>query len=181
VARGLELDWVVIRVQPIRKVLLVAVVGLVAATLVFFAYKSLNLSPEARARRAIDRSTAAQGHAETQPLPPRWRGELEGASDQLNTARAEYAEQNWKDAESMADSARRRFEALAGAGDQATAISFAPAGTATQRFSSPTAASTASHRTRCSRFTTRSPRKVREPSKWSSGASMCTPRGRRQR
>ena len=93
-ARGLELDWVVIRVQPIRKVLIVAVVGLVAATLVFFAYKSLNLSPEARARRSVDRATTAQGHAETQPLPPRWRGELEGASDQLNTARAEYAEQN---------------------------------------------------------------------------------------
>jgi hypothetical protein len=118
VARGLELDWVVIRVQPLKKVLIVAVVGLVAAALVFFAYKSLNLSPEARARRAIDRAITAQGHAENQPLPLRWRGEFDAASDQLTTARAEYAEQNWKDAESMADSARRRFERLAGAGDQ---------------------------------------------------------------
>ncbi len=117
-ARGLELDWVVIRVQPLRKVLIVAIVGLVAAALVFFAYKSLNLSPEARARRAIDHAITAQGHAETQPLPSLWQGELEGANDQLNTARAEYAEQNWADAESTADSARRRFEALAGAGDQ---------------------------------------------------------------
>jgi hypothetical protein len=33
-------------------------------------------------------------------------------------ARSEYAEQNWEDAETLADSARRRFEALAGAGDQ---------------------------------------------------------------
>jgi len=118
VARGLELDWVIIRVQPLRKVLSVIVVGLVAATLVFLAYKSLNLSPEARARRAIDRATAAQDHANTLSLPPLWRGELEGASNQLGTARAEYAEQNWVDAESTADSARRRFEALAGAGDQ---------------------------------------------------------------
>ena len=117
-ARGLELDWVVIRVQPLKKVLIVAVVGLVAAALVFFAYKSLNLSPEARARRAIDRAITAQGHAENQPLPSRWRGEFDAASDQINTSRAEYANQNWKDAESMADSARRRFEALAGAGDQ---------------------------------------------------------------
>jgi hypothetical protein len=105
VARGLELDWVVIRVQPLRKVLAVVIVGLVAAGLVFFAYKSLNLSPEARARRAIERADAALAHAETQPLPPHWQDELE-------------QEQNWEDAETLADSARRRFEALAGAGDQ---------------------------------------------------------------
>ncbi len=117
-ARGLELDWVVIRVQPLRKVLVVLIVGMVAAALVFFAYKSLNLSPEAKARRAIDRATVAHDHAETQPIPPQWRGELEQAKDQLNMARSEYAEQNWKDAETFADSARRRFEALAGAGNQ---------------------------------------------------------------
>ena len=117
-ARGLELDWVVIRVQPLRKILAVVVVGLVAAGLVFFAYKSLNLSPEARARRAIERGDAALAHAETQPLPAHWQDELEQARDQLNMARSEYAEQNWEDAETLADSARRRFEALAGAGDQ---------------------------------------------------------------
>ncbi|MCG6948166.1 MAG: FecR family protein [Acidobacteria bacterium] len=117
-ARGLELDWVVIRVQPLRKVLAVLVVGLAAAGLVFWAYKSLNLSPEARARRAIERADAALAHAETQPLPPHWKDELDQASDQLNMARSEYAEQNWHDAESLAGSACRRFEALAGAGNQ---------------------------------------------------------------
>ncbi len=118
VGRGLELDWVVVRVQPLKKVLIVTVVGMVAAALVFFAYKSLNLSPEARARRAIDHAVTARGHAEAQPLPPLWQGEFKGANDQLNTARGEYADQNWGDAEATADSARRRFEALAGAGNQ---------------------------------------------------------------
>ena len=117
-ARGLELDWVVIRVQPARKILAVLVVGLVAAVLVFLAYKSLNLSPEARARRAIEQADTAMAHAETQTLPPHWQDELDQARDQLNMARSEYAEQNWEDAETLADSARRRFEALAGAGDQ---------------------------------------------------------------
>lgn len=117
-ARGLELDWVVIRVQPLRKVLAVVIIGLVAAGLVFLAYKSLNLSPEARARRAIERGDTALAHTETQPLPAHWKDELESARDQLNMARSEYAEQNWEDAETLADSARRRFEALAGAGDQ---------------------------------------------------------------
>ena len=82
-ARGLELDWVVIRVQPLRKILAVVVVGLVAAGLVFFAYKSLNLSPEARARRAIERGDAALAHAETQPLPAHWQDELEQAKENL--------------------------------------------------------------------------------------------------
>ena len=117
-ARGLELDWVVIRVQPLRKVLAVVLVGLVAAGLVFLAYKSLNLSPEARARRAIEHADGALAHAETQPLPAHWKDEFDQAKDQLNMARSEYAEQNWEDAETLADSARRRFEALAGAGDQ---------------------------------------------------------------
>lgn len=118
VARGLELDWVVIRVQPIRKMAVVAVLVLIAAALVFFAYKSLNLSPEARANRAIERATAAHDHTQSQPLPPQWKGELEGASDQLNMARSAFAEERWRDAETLADSARRRFEALAGAGNQ---------------------------------------------------------------
>lgn len=117
-ARGLELDWVVIRVQPIRKMAVVAVLVLIAAALVFFAYKSLNLSPEARANRAIERATAAHGHTQAQPLPPQWKGELEGASDQLNMARSAFADERWRDAETLADSARRRFEALAGAGNQ---------------------------------------------------------------
>ncbi len=41
-ARGLELDWVVVRVQPLRKMVAVGILGLIAAALVFFAYKSLN-------------------------------------------------------------------------------------------------------------------------------------------
>jgi hypothetical protein len=118
VARGLEVDWVVIRVQPIQKMLAVAAIGLVAAALVFFAYKSLNLSPEARARRAIERAATARDHAEAQPLPQHWRGELEQAINQLDDARSEYAQQNWEDAETLAVSAQKRLEALAGAGNQ---------------------------------------------------------------
>ncbi len=115
-ARGLELDWVVVRVQPLRKMVAVGVVGLVAAALVFFAYKSLNLSPEARARLAIERATEARTFAESQKIPARWRPELEEASNQLDQARSSYAQGDWGEAESSAESARRRFEALAGAG-----------------------------------------------------------------
>jgi len=118
VARGLELDWIVIRVQPLRTVLAVLMVGLIAAALVFFAYKSLNLPPQARASRAIDRAAAALDDAQGQTLPAQWRGELRNASEQLDTARAAFIEGRWEEAESVADGARRRFEALAGAGGE---------------------------------------------------------------
>ncbi len=114
-ARGLELDWVVIRVQPLRTVLAVVAVGLIAASLVFFAYKSLNLPPQARAERAINRAASALADAESKVLPAQWRSELRNAADQLEIARSAYIESHWEDAESLAESARRRFEALVGA------------------------------------------------------------------
>ena len=117
-ARGLELDWIVIRVQPLRTVLAVLSVGAIAAALVFFAYKSLNLPPQARASRAIDRAAAALADAEGQTLPAQWRGELRNASEQLDSARAAFIDGRWEEAESSADGARRRFEALAGAGGE---------------------------------------------------------------
>lgn len=117
-ARGLELDWIVIRVQPLRTLLAVVTVGCIAAALVFFAYKSLNLPPQARASRAIDRAAAALADAEEKPLPAQWRGELRNASEQLDTARSAFIEGRWDEAETLADGARRRFEALAGAGGE---------------------------------------------------------------
>jgi len=96
--------------------MVIAVVGLIAAALVFFAYSRFDLSPEARARQAIERADAAYQEAAAQPLPPRWRGELLQAAEQLNHARSAYAEENWENAEGLADSARSRFAALAGAG-----------------------------------------------------------------
>ena len=118
VAGGLELDWVVIRVQPLRTVLAVLAVGSVAVALVFFAYKSLNLSPEARAHRAIESAAAAFAETEAKPLPAQWRGELLRAAEQLEQARAAYVEGNWEEAESLANDTLRRFNALAGASGQ---------------------------------------------------------------
>jgi hypothetical protein len=108
----------VIRVQPLRTLLAVITVGCIAAALVYFAYRGLNLPPQARASRAIDRAAAALADAEEQPLPAQWRGELRNASEQLDTARASFIEGRWEEAETLADGARRRFEALAGAGGE---------------------------------------------------------------
>ncbi len=113
---SIQIDWYVIKVTNIRRVLAIVITGVVAAGLVFLAYQRLNLPPEARARRAIEAAELAESKAETQVLPQTLRRELGQASVQLELARESYLGERWSIAESEADSARLRFLALAGSG-----------------------------------------------------------------
>jgi hypothetical protein len=115
VARGIELDWVLIRVNTIRKIAAIAATGVLAAILVVLAYWRLNPAPDVAARRAIERAQVAHEEVLKQPLPEIWRGELEQAEDQLEAARVAYSNESWPLALSEASGARSRFEALAGA------------------------------------------------------------------
>jgi hypothetical protein len=117
VARGIELDWVVVRVHSLRRTVVVVVLGLVAAAAVLVAYTRLNMPPDARARRAIERAETVRAEATSQPVPAAWQLELEDASSQLQASRAAYAEERWEAAEQLADSARNRFAALIGSGE----------------------------------------------------------------
>jgi hypothetical protein len=110
----LELDWVVVRVVTLRRVLAIAATGVVAAALVFFAYLRLNLPPDVRARRAIEHAERSRERLGSQPLPDAWKTELQQAEAQLDTARTAYAAEGWVEALSHAEGARSRFEALAG-------------------------------------------------------------------
>ena len=116
-ARGIEVDWVLIRINTVKRAAAILATGVVAAALVFLAYNRLNLPPEARARRAIEAAAVAHDQAAAEPLPPQWRGEFQQATKQLESARSAYADESWEDAETQAVSARARLEALAGAGD----------------------------------------------------------------
>lgn len=115
--RGIELDWVVVRVHSLRRTLVVVVLGVLAAAAVLVAYTRLNMPPEARARRAIESAEAARAQATSQAVPVAWQREVDDASAQLDAARTAYAEEGWSEAEQLAVSARSRFEALVGAGD----------------------------------------------------------------
>jgi hypothetical protein len=115
-ARSIQIDWFLIRVPSIKRVLAIVITGAVAAGLVFVAYQRLNLPPEARARRAIERAEIAQEKAQEQVLTQSLRRELSQASQQLENARQSYLAEHWETAESDADNARLRFLALAGSG-----------------------------------------------------------------
>jgi len=114
VAKGIEVDWVVIRVNTVRRLLAVVGTAIVAASLIGFAYLRINLPPEARARQAIERATVAQKRVEENPLPERWQGEISQAITQLASAKKAFAEERWEEATQHAVAARTRFENILG-------------------------------------------------------------------
>jgi len=116
VRSSIQVDWYLIKITSIRRIIAIVVTGVVAAGLVFLAYQRLNLPPEGRARKAIEAAELAESKAESQVLPQNLRRELGQASAQLETAREMYLTERWPEAESDAESARLRFLALAGAG-----------------------------------------------------------------
>ena len=115
-ARAIQIDWYLIKITNIRRLIAIVATGVIAAGLLFIAYQRLNLPPEARARRAIENAEVAEAKAANQVLPQDLRRELGQASDQLEAARASYLNENFAEAESDAESARLRFLALAGSG-----------------------------------------------------------------
>jgi hypothetical protein len=116
VAKGIEVDWVLVHVNTIRRLAAIAVIGLVAGALVVFAYLRLNLPPDVRAREAIERAEAAREQVLSHAIPDNWRGELEQAENQLEEAQTAYVNESWEEAITDAESAEYRFEALLGAG-----------------------------------------------------------------
>ena len=114
--KSIQVDWYLIKITSIRRIIAIVITGVVAAGLVFLAYQRLNLPPEGRARKAIAAAELAESKAESQVLPQNLRRELGQASAQLETARENYLTERWPEAESDAESARLRFLALAGAG-----------------------------------------------------------------
>ncbi len=118
-ATGIEVDWILIQVNTIRKLIAVIAVGLIAAALVYVAKKQMNQPPEVRAKRAIENARSSHEEARSQPMPSAWIGELEQAESQLAQAQEAYTDENWAAAIDEAESARYRFEALLGANNSA--------------------------------------------------------------
>jgi hypothetical protein len=116
VPRGIELDWVVVHVNTLRRAAAIVAIGVVATALVALAYLRLNLPPDAEARRAIERAEASHEKVVNQSVPDAWVQEFEQAESQLDAARRDYADEHWESANRQASDARMRFEGLLGAG-----------------------------------------------------------------
>lgn len=117
-ARGIELDWVVIRINSIRRIVALSLTILVASAVLVFAYSRLNPSPDVAARRAINGAERARDRVIEAGLAEKYGGEFRQSSSALGDAQTEYAEERFAEAEELAVRARVRFEAMIGSGSR---------------------------------------------------------------
>jgi len=115
VARGIEIDWVVVRVHTIRRVIAIVVTAVLATVLLAFAYSRMHLPPQARARKAIEQAEQSQSVLRDRGVPAAWREEASLGTTELDDARSAYAGEQWDEAARLARQARQRFEAILGA------------------------------------------------------------------
>lgn len=107
--RGIEIDWVVIRINTVRRAIALGATGLVAASLLAFAYIRLHPKPRDVARETIERAEKDLHEARAREVPVAWRHELKEAAGQLEQAKQAYGGEHWEQATSLARSADQRF------------------------------------------------------------------------
>jgi hypothetical protein len=112
VARGITVDWVLVRVHTLRKIVALLVFALVIAVALVVGYFYFNPEPDVRARRAIKDAEDRQEQVLAVDQAQNWTGEIEQAVDQLDRARTAYDEERWGEARSLAEGAAARFSTL---------------------------------------------------------------------
>jgi len=116
--RGFEIDWVVVRINTIRRAIALGATGLVAASLLAFAYLRLHQPPQVVARKAIERAEGDLHDARSREIPPTWQRELKEAAMQLGEAKEAYGAEHWEQAASLARAADERFRFFLGSRDK---------------------------------------------------------------
>ncbi len=112
-----EVDWVVIRVHTVRRLLVVAAVIIVTAGLVAFAYSRLNPPPDVAARRKVGKARAAWEEVQAGEISETWAGDIAEGQAKLEEASGYYAEEKWPEAIAAANDAIERFKAPLGRGN----------------------------------------------------------------
>jgi hypothetical protein len=116
VARGLQLDWVLVRVNTIRRIVFTILLLVVAAVMVALGYRHLNPRGDERARRAIEQAELLREQVLAFATPDAWRDNVATAGRELESAKSAYAESQWEQAESHAESAISRYQTMLGVG-----------------------------------------------------------------
>lgn len=115
-ARGLQLDWVLVRVNTIRRIGLSLLALVVLAAIVAVGYRHFNPRPDERAQRAIERAELLREQVLALAIPDAWKDNVAAAGRELETAQSAYTDRQWDEAESHADSAISRYQTMLGVG-----------------------------------------------------------------
>jgi hypothetical protein len=116
VARGLQLDWVLVRVNTIRQIVLSVLLLIVVAVMVAIGYRHLNPRPDERAQRAIEQAELLREQVLALAIPDAWKDNVAAAGRELESAQSAYAEKLWDQAASHAESAVSRYQTMLGVG-----------------------------------------------------------------
>ena len=110
----LELDWVVVQVDVLRRWGLIVLFIALAAGAVAIAFYFLHEPVSKRALRALRRATAAQEAARNAGVSEGLQTEFERASQILGEARTTCAQQEYTSCQVLAEDALTRFQHLSG-------------------------------------------------------------------
>ena len=110
----LELDWVVVQVDVLRRWGLIALFIALAAGAAVVAFYFLHEPVSKRALRALRRATAAQEAARTAGVSAGLQGEFERATQILEEAQTTCAQQEYSSCQVLAEDALTRFQHLSG-------------------------------------------------------------------
>jgi hypothetical protein len=116
VARGLQLDWVLVRVNTIRRIAFATLLVLVAAVVIVLAYRHLNPRPDQRAQRAIEQAELLRDQVLALAIPDAWKDNVTAAGREVESAKTAYADALWDVAANHADSAISRYQTMLGVG-----------------------------------------------------------------
>jgi len=116
VARGLQLDWVLVRVNTIRRIVFAILLLVVAAVMVALGYRHFNPRGDERARRAIEQAELLREQVLAFATPDAWKDNVAAAGRELESAKTAYTESRWEQAESHAESAISRYQTMLGVG-----------------------------------------------------------------
>ncbi len=115
-ARGLQLDWVLVRVNTVRSIVAALVLLIAAAAATVVGYRYLNPDADERSRRAIERAEQLREQVLALAIPDSWKENVVAAERELDEANTAFAEGAWDQAQARAESAASRFEAMLGVG-----------------------------------------------------------------
>ena len=115
-ARGLQLDWVLVRVNTIRRIAFATLLVLVAAVVIVLAYRHLNPRPDQRAQRAIEQAELLRDQVLALAIPDAWKDNVTAAGREVESAKTAYADALWEVAANHADSAISRYQTMLGVG-----------------------------------------------------------------
>jgi len=116
VARGLQLDWVLVRVNTIRRIAFAALLLVLAAVMIALGYRHFNPRADQRARHAIEQAELLREQVLAFATPEAWKDNVAAAGRELESAKSAFDEGQWEQAAGHADSAISRYQTMLGVG-----------------------------------------------------------------